>query len=261
MIILLYGPDSYRRQKQQQWIVALYRTKHSSLTIEQFDIEDNGVFDSEAWGRLNDCIKKQSLFDPHILVRVRGVYAIADNTEFVVWLASLRDAPGITVLLSADSAPPKPLAFLIQKPTVCTEYKLLRGLAFKKFVEAEVVSRGAHISDEELAELGVLYRDDVWGLMTELDMLALAPRASRIAHRVFLRRDFFTLVKDIAYGSSRDTLPALEELLHNEDPSKIFNMLAALVSGEKKAQMADYDVAVKSGRLDYEAVLLDFAIR
>jgi len=44
------------------------------------------------------------------------------------------------------------------------------------------------------------------------------------------------------------------------DPAaKIFNILAAQ-AGEKIPRMADYDIAVKSGKLDYEEVLLDLAI-
>lgn len=256
MLIFLYGSDSYRRQKKQQWIIAEYRKKHSTATIERFDLEEEG-----AWERFEDCIKNQSLFDPCALAIIRGVYAIADNREKVSWLQSLQDAPGIVVLIIADSAPLKVFSFLLEKPTVCDEFKPLDGFAFKKFVEAEAAARGAHTSAAALAELHALYRGDVWGLMTELDTVALSSAVQVPLSYFQLRRDFFSLAKALAYGRRNEKLSALEELLSSEDPPKTFNMLAALVSGALKMQMADYDVAVKSGALDYEAALLDFALR
>lgn len=259
MIIFLYGHDSYRRQKKQQWVVAEYRTKHSTATIERFDIEieDGGV----SWGRLRDFIKNQSLFDLHKLAIVRGIYAIADNKEQVRWLTSLRDAPGIVILIVADNAPPKKLSFLIEKPTVYDKFILLDGFALKQFVEMEAAHRGAHLSELQFAKLSALYRNDLWGLVTELDKLVLMPSAKRKAQSVFFMRDFFSLVKTLAYGRKNEKLFALEELLRVEDSAKTFNMLAALVFGVEKVWMADYDVAVKSGALDYETALLDFAIR
>lgn len=256
MLIFLYGPDSYRRQKKQQWIVDGYRKKHPLVTIERFDLEEEGVGE-----RLRDCIKNQSLFDPCLLAIVRGVHAIENNKEQALWLQSLQDVAGVFVLIIADSAPPSTLSFLLQKPTVCDEFKLLDGFELKQFVEAEAAARGARLSALELAELYALYRNDMWGLMTELDTRALSSNPPLPPSSFQLRRDFFSLAKTLAYGRMNEKLSALEELLSCEDPPKIFNMLAALVSGEKKAPLADYDVAVKSGALDYETALLDFAIR
>lgn len=263
MIIFLYGPDSYRRQKKQQWIVAEYALKHSALTIERFDIEKiNDGEEDAVWGRLRDFIKNQSIFDTYKLAIVRGVHFIVDDKEKVTWLKSLHDISGVVFLIIADSAPSKKLSFLIEKPTVFfDEFKMLEGFEFKKFVEEEATHRGARLSASQLAELGALYRNDMWGLVTELDKLALASNFQFTNSNFQLRKDFFTLAKILAYGRSNEKLSALEELLYSEDSAKTFNMLAALVSGEEKIQMADYDVAVKSGIMDYEVALLSFAIR
>lgn len=256
MIIFLYGSDSYRRQKKQQWIIAEYCKKHSALTIERFDLEEEG-----AWERFEDCIKNQSLFDPCALAIIRGVSTIADHAHKVSWLQSLQDAPGIVVLIIADSPPVKALSFLLEKPTVCDAFKPLDGCALKAFVEAEAAARGAQVSAVALAELHALYRGDMWGLMTELDMLALSSNGQFSFSHFQLRRDFFNLAKILAYGRKNEKLSALEELLLIGDLPKTFNMLAALVPGARKTQMADYDIAVKSGALDYEIALLDFAIQ
>ena len=66
--------------------------------------------------------------------------------------------------------------------------------------------------------------------------------------------------------ASRDVgqkLAFLEDLLsRNNDPTMIFNMASAsfYLDKKQKIKMADYDVAVKSGKLEYEEVLLDLML-
>ena len=47
-----------------------------------------------------------------------------------------------------------------------------------------------------------------------------------------------------------------------EEPVKIFNIMASLsrLPKELLQEFADYDVKVKSGKLDYEEVLVDLAL-
>jgi hypothetical protein len=55
-------------------------------------------------------------------------------------------------------------------------------------------------------------------------------------------------------------LRALETLLAQSDPAaKIFNILASQWK-EKTLQIADYDFAVKSGKLEYEEAVLDLVL-
>ena len=44
------------------------------------------------------------------------------------------------------------------------------------------------------------------------------------------------------------------------DPRAEDIQILAAQAGEKTPRMAEYDLAVKSGKVDYEEVLLDFAI-
>jgi len=104
-----------------------------------------------------------------------------------------------------------------------------------------------------------LHWNDSWGLVTELDMRALSKAGGNRANAP--ARDFIMLIKALAYGSLREKVCAAEYLIESDDLVKVFNILSTFVSGEKKRQMADYDVAVKLGKLDYEVALVDFAIR
>ena len=55
-------------------------------------------------------------------------------------------------------------------------------------------------------------------------------------------------------------LSAMTKLLEREDAAKLFNVLASQVDVQDKNLMADYDVAIKSGRLEYEEVLTEFVL-
>ncbi len=60
-----------------------------------------------------------------------------------------------------------------------------------------------------------------------------------------------------------EKIEALEELFFaREEPAKIFNILASrnYLSPEMLKKLADYDVAVKSGKMDYDEVLVDLAL-
>ncbi|TSC96136.1 MAG: hypothetical protein Athens101426_490 [Parcubacteria group bacterium Athens1014_26] len=60
-----------------------------------------------------------------------------------------------------------------------------------------------------------------------------------------------------------ERLAALEEFLsRSQEPAMIFNMIAVSPYGSPawKQKMADYDVAIKSGKLEYEEVLTNMTI-
>jgi hypothetical protein len=49
-------------------------------------------------------------------------------------------------------------------------------------------------------------------------------------------------------------------LLENEDAAKVFNMAGGWAKGGNKIRMADYDVAVKSGKLEFADALADYVL-
>lgn len=254
MIYFLYGPDSYRRGREEKLLIRKYKEKHSALSVMRFDGDEEG-----GWDGVRDFIKNKSFFDNYKLAVISGIKTIVDEKETIAWLAGIASAPDIILVISADGVPAKALSFLLEKPVVSQDFPFLAGDALMAFVAAEAKRRGVHITEKEQAAIGALYRNDPWELVTELDMRALSKSAHGAVHAA--PKDFIMLIKALAYGPIREKVCAAEYLLEKEDSAKIFNVLSAFVSGEKKRHMADYDVAVKSGRLDYEAALIDFAIR
>jgi hypothetical protein len=57
-------------------------------------------------------------------------------------------------------------------------------------------------------------------------------------------------------------LAILEKLLESGDPAMIFNILAVspYADADWKKRIADYDASIKSGKLEYEEVLLELSL-
>ena len=72
---------------------------------------------------------------------------------------------------------------------------------------------------------------------------------------------FFPLIQTLKKpGNVRACLAALGYLLATEDPAAVFNVTASIADPNLTVQMADYDVLIKSGKLEYEEALTDLAV-
>lgn len=254
MIVFLYGPDSYRRDQKARLLVSEYRKKHSSLSADFFDVSDGAT-----WDDVRGAIKNRSLFD----VKKLAVFNVRDGDVFVKeevkWLKALAANEGEMVFIIADTTPLKSFAFLLTTPVHAQEFAELSGTALKAFVETEAKRRGCALPLAALARLAAEYRGDTWGLITEMDRLALSSARDFISEKNN-PEDFIGAIKKLAYGSGAGALATLERMMAHEDPAKIFNVLASFTSGEKKRRMADYDAAIKFGTQDYESALTDLIV-
>ena len=77
-----------------------------------------------------------------------------------------------------------------------------------------------------------------------------------------MNSNFFAMIGKLSGRSPfSQKISSLTWLLETDEPAKIFNMLSAFAKApEEKIKMADYDVAIKSGKLEYEEALLDLVI-
>ena len=132
------------------------------------------------------------------------------------------------------------------------------------------------MSDAATQFLGTVYQGNSWALVTELEKLRALKTAGGVgaaagAAAIVQKSDldaldleaapnYWALLNGMKSYDARTRLFALEKLFAtNDPPAKIFNILAAQ-AGEKIPRMAEYDLAVKSGKLDYDEVLVDLAL-
>jgi hypothetical protein len=249
MIIYLYGPDSYRRQEKLKEIVEKFEAKHSTLTIDHFRLSQEGEFD-----RLRRFVESQSLFEKAKLAVVHE--AEESGKEAAEFLKSVLESKTVTVVVSAEEKLPKEFNFLEKKAFATHEFEKLTGSELLTFLKKEAEKRKLKISGETIQVLMGLYPGDTWGLVTELEKMTLGGEVREGVSRP----PFFPLVQTIKAGLLPRRLSALAYALEYEEPAAVFNVVASLSGPELKIKMADYDVAIKSGKLEYPEALLDLVL-
>jgi hypothetical protein len=266
VILLFYGKDSYRRKQKIDEIIAAYRLKHGDLGVFKADCGDG----LEAFDEAVEFLKNQSLFDPLKIVILKS-FSGADFKEskrvkeLKALVAIYKDSKN-TIIFSAENKPGADFKFLLSEDIKTQEFPELDEAGMTKFIKNEALKRDLRLDNNQIFLLKESFEEDTWGLVTELDKLSLSGGSFFIEKRSQIP-EYFQTLNIFKFGKTvNHRLWALEALLSQlrEDPARVFNSLSygrAPIDQKKWLEiLADYDVAVKSGKLDYEEVLTDLAI-
>lgn len=244
-----------------------------------------GVFcldKEEDFGKLKNFCGSQSLFEKSKLgivhnfseLSVRGGSAFggkkADLKEFVKLIKENLESKNITLILIGDKKPTKDFAFLLKKPAIPHSFENLEGGDLKKFLDLEIKKRGMEMDIESKDLLLASCGANTCDIVSELEKLALLDE-KKIDRKILEKHidlspamDIFNQLNKIRGSHSvGEKLRFLDELLASgADPTMVFNMSAAspYLNQEQKIKMADYDAAVKSGKLEYDEVLLSMML-
>ncbi len=267
MLIFLYGPDSYRRQEKLRDIISDYKKKHSSFSIENFNLDDEDAFSS-----LKDFMNAQSLFGDVKLGVVYGGTGLEKEfkKEYIAFLKENIKTKDPVLVIIEDKKPTKEFNFLLDKPVLSQDFESLTWIRFKNFFDSAAKERGLQFDPEGEDLILRTCSGDTWALITELDKLVLLNEKKitlgmlKNHLHASLPVNIFSMIYEMRNARQiGDRLFLLEELLsRNEDSGMIFNVAAASPYGdaEFKKRVADYDAAVKSGKLEYEEVLTSLAL-
>lgn len=268
MIIFLYGPDSYRRQEKLKEIISDYKKKHSGLSIQHFDLADGS-----APALFRDFLKSNSLFDSFKLGVISGGEDLdgPDEKDFRKSLKENIASKESVLVVIFNKKPLKDYKFLLDAPVISQEFENLTGQKFALFIQKEADRRGLKIDRAGLDLLVQAFAGNSWGAVTELDKFSALDSGKITAETVkshinaFSDIDIFSTLNYLRSSrSAAERLRIFEELLaRNSDPAMIFNIIAVSPYEKKewKELMADYDASVKSGKLEYEDVVLDMILK
>lgn len=267
MVIYLYGPDFYRRREKLKEYIERYKAKYNGLSLSNF------YLDQEAdWEKLKDFSQAQSLFENVRLGIVFGIENLEEKSqkEFAKLLTDNLKVKDLNLTIIGNKKPVKEFNFLLKEPVVAHEFENLSGGELHDFFQKETKKRSLFLDKESENLLSQVYNGDSWGLITELDKLALL-NEKKITKKVLenhlhvsLSINIFESINQMRYSkniSSRLTI--LENLFaRSKDPAMIFNIMAVSPYAERdwKQKVADYDAAIKSGKLEYEEALTDLVI-
>ncbi|OGY58942.1 MAG: hypothetical protein A3C03_02345 [Candidatus Colwellbacteria bacterium RIFCSPHIGHO2_02_FULL_45_17] len=256
MLITLYGPDSYRRIKKLDEIIGIYRDKYTGLSYERIDVSLDGSLKS-----LKNIASTRSMFDPVRLIVVDSPLEAEDQKELRAILKSNTENKELTIVINSLQKPPATYKFLYEKPASAQEFPALKGEGLNTLIKQLADEYGVKIDTRTRGVLIDLFGSNTWGLATEIEQFSLG-KAQDIEARP--AADYFQLISTLKRGySARERVIALELILseRKDEPARVFNSLAYRLSNNKEAnRFADYDVAIKSGKLEYEEILLDLAL-
>jgi len=249
MLIYLYGADTYRRGKKLQEIVTAYSKKHGG--------ESQGIFymdEKDSLAKLSNFLESQSLFD---VAKLAVVYGADEEPKSAALIKKFLEDKKTTIVVLSLKKLPKEFAFLLKKPALAQEFSVLEATELYTFIKTEAKERNITLTSDILASLSNIFQSDTWGIVTELEKIALG---GSIEQKMSTPA-FFPLVQMLKKRSDMTTrIRALGHLLETEDPVAIFNITAAIVDEDLKIVMADYDIAIKSGKLEYEEALTKLAL-
>jgi DNA polymerase III delta subunit len=267
MIIYLYGPDSYRRKRKLDELVSEYRKKQGESDIFSADLGE----EPEKWEAVRDFLNQPSMFVDSKVAVIKGGGTVEEK-EWRKVVKGQADTPKTFLLISDDDKPKKDFAFLLEKPVQSQFFAKLEGRLLEAFLYQEAGKRVLTFEPEAWRYLNQYLNEEgesAWRGINELDKLVLADFVQPISLNDLGRlvrwrgsEEVFFLAKQILAGSdARRKLVFLERLFfQREESAYIFNSLAFQARGGALKKMADYDVSVKSGNLEYEEALTDFAI-
>ncbi len=266
MIIFLHGADEYRRLQKKYEVIGEFRKKHSGVAVNRFDFADK-----EEFPKFVEFIGSQSLFDPKKLAILENVFEITGGEAIKKELtASLKEAaknPNATILVSEKNKSTEGLTFLAGKSVniKSQDFPYLTGAKWEAFISDVAKENAITIQPPAIKFLAEAYQNDTWSLVTEIRKIAMLPRKNIGLKEletmdIEINPDYFGLLKNLKNYELSVRLASLEKLfLLNEPMPKIFNMIAYQFP-DKMERMAKYDILVKSGKLEYEEVLVDLVI-
>lgn len=274
MIIFLHGPDEYRRLQKKKEIIAEFGKKHDGVAANRFDLAEK-----EEFARFAEFMESQSLFDPKKLAIVDNVFEVIGGESAKKELAAaLKEAAkntNVTVLISEKNKSSEGLTFLAGKSTgiKTQDFPYLAGAKWEAFISELARENGVVPQRNAVKFLAEVYRNDTWGLATEIEKISTLRNPSTGSGQgkaigledlkkldLEISQDFFGLLNGLKNYAMDNRLASLEKLFSaNEPAQKIFSIIAYQIP-DKLGQMAKYDVLVKSGKLDYEEALVDLVI-
>ncbi len=246
-------------------IMKEYVLKHSRFSLEVFDL----AIEEEIF-RLKDFFSQQSMFES-VKMAVLNDSFDSDKKILGEILKNYKEAEEITILISENDEPDKELNFLLEEPVLSEEFAVLKGDKWHLFVRKEMKHLGLSIDNKAVDFLCDFFNGDAWGISMELEKLSVLGNSRVLtvedikkAGDYFISENIFNFINAVLFnGDLKLRIGYLEKIFSNkEEPARIFNIMAGQrrLSDKLLSKMADYDVMIKSGKIDYEEALLELAI-
>ncbi len=265
MIYFLHGPDSYRRSEKLKEIVGAYKAKHEHADLYVLDCGEDG----DRWAEAVDFSGQPSMFSSSKVLVVRDSGEVREK-EWISFLKKNLETKDVFIFISDLKEPLKAFSFLLESPYKM-EFPELFGRTLRSFVEKEGKKRGVSFESPALSSfVGLLDNLDnkTWRAVSELERFSLLGYGrvslddlgaySTLALKSVMHEETAKILRAKTLGERLRTLEGL--FLEHGDIPYAFNSLGYQSRGAEAVTLAELDVSVKSGSLEYEEAVLSFVL-
>lgn len=228
MIITLTGENTFAIAAAERQLAAAFAEKHGANGIEKVDAEDLTPV------RLPDLLQGATLFAPARLVVLKNLGANKPMLDPLT--EALRKVPEDTTLVIADGALDKrtKLYKFLKAETNFKEFLALGDAQLASWAQGEATRLGGALGSPEARFLVVRAGHDQWRIAQELEKLVNYQR--EISHAAIEQLveptpegTAFELLDAALAGKTGEVQKILWALRTNEDPYKLFGLLASQV--------------------------------
>ncbi len=228
MIITLTGENPFAIANAERQLIDAFAAKHGANGVERVDAEDLTA------ARLPDLLQGATLFSPARLVVIKNLGANKPMLEpLAAALATVADDTTVVIADGALDKRTKLYKFLKTKSNF-KEFAPLGENELTKWLQAEAAKMGGTLGMPEARFLLARAGHDQWRLANELQkIIANQPEPSRETIEQLVEPTpegtAFELLDAALAGKHHDVARLLAALKTQEDPYKLFGLLASQV--------------------------------
>ena len=230
MIILLYGPDTYRSRLKLNEIIDKYKTgKKKGFNATPYFI------DAPEYKSVKDELKQSSMFRQKKLLVLTGAFEDTNfKDSFIKDGKFIMELDDVVVFYqdSKINKRDKLLSFLIKRAKV-QEFELFGESKLRFWVKKKVQALGADIDNRALEKLILYVGNDLWSMNNEIEKLASYKNLRNISSedvdklvKTRIETDIFKTIDAIAARDKKKALFLLRQHLKSGDaPFYLFSMI------------------------------------
>ena len=225
MILILYGPDTYRSRQKLREIVEEYRQKAGAdFNLEKLDAQENDL------SNLKNMVQGGSLFSVKKMIVVEGAFSGENNFDRILGAAQKASELKNIFLVLWDrvltSQGFKQLEEVKVFANKIQEFKTLVGSGLQIWLDQEVKKRALKLNAAQNVFF-VSLDGDLWRITNELDKLSLLASSVGTGQKVDRESSIFSL-GDVFFTSPRAALGVLLNLLRQgQEDFGIFSYVAS----------------------------------
>lgn len=258
MIFFVYGKDDFRRGRRKREIFKEILKKYPEINYSFWDGEEDGV---EV--KIKEFLSAQGLFFEKRIAVVDGAENL-DGKKFAKEVLGFAENKDVALVIEYDGKPTKDFSPFTKAPIKFEEFNELSGAELTKYLSAIAKVLDIKLEPAAVSKLVRSYGSNLWGIFTELQKISAVTKTVKSQDIEALGfenvSEYWPTLNALRSPNLAARLWALETLsLQGEPAVKTFSILAGS-RGVNPKTFADYDLLIKSGKLDFEEVLIDLVV-